>query len=121
MSRGDAAASAPAVGTALVVRADYAVVTALHRGLRAWFADEDLAARVANRRHAAYFDLGVEHGIAAARASQIPGATKQARAIAEHLVQEVVGSGVEPRVRVEATVLACWAMVGRKAARRELR
>jgi hypothetical protein len=62
-----------------------------------------------------YLDLGVEHGIAATRANQLPGASKSARAIPEHLVWEVVGTGVAPRVRLEAAVLACWALLGRRA------
>jgi hypothetical protein len=63
-------------------------------------------------------DLGVEHGIAAARANQLPGASKSARAIAERIVRDVVRTGVAPRVRVEAAVLAAWAMLGGKTAKR---
>jgi len=59
-----------------------------------------------------FFDLGVEHGVAAARANQLPGASKQARAIAEHLVGEVVGTCVALRVRVEAVLLAAWGLRG---------
>jgi hypothetical protein len=55
--------------------------------------------------------VGFEHGIAAAGANALPGASKAARAIAEHLVQEVVGTGVAPRVRLEAAVLAARAML----------
>jgi hypothetical protein len=95
-----------------LARAAQAVVEALGKRRRVWFAYEELVAKITDRRQAAYFDLGVEHGIAAARANQLPGATKSARAIAEHLVREVVGTGVAPRVRVEAAVLAAWALAG---------
>jgi hypothetical protein len=88
------------------------VVEALGRRRRAWFVYEELLAKIADRRQAAYFDLGVEHGIAAARANAVPAASKSARAIAEHLVREVIGTGVAPRVRIEAAVLAAWALVG---------
>jgi hypothetical protein len=63
--------------------------------------------------------VGREHWIPAARANQLPGASKSARAIAEHLVREVVGTGVAPRVRLEAAVLAAWALLGER--RRSLR
>jgi len=76
-----------------LARAAQAVVEALGRRRGVWFAYEELLSRITDRRQAAYFDLGVEHGIAAARASQLHGASKSARAIAEHLVREVVGTG----------------------------
>jgi hypothetical protein len=41
--------------------------------------------------------------------------------IAEHLVGEVVGTGVALRVRVEAAVLAAWAMVGANAVESRVR
>jgi hypothetical protein len=50
-------------------RAARAVVEALGRLRRVWFAYEELLAKVKDRRQAGYFDLGVEHGIAAARAN----------------------------------------------------
>jgi len=95
-----------------LAHAAQAVVDALGKRRKIWFAYEELLARITDRRQAAYFDLGVEHGIAAARADQLPGASKAARAIAEHLVREVVGTGVAPRVRVDAAVLAAWALAG---------
>jgi hypothetical protein len=104
-----------------LARAAQTVVEALGRRRRVWFAYEDLAARAADRRHAAYFDLGVEHGIAAARTNALPGASKSARAIAEHLVREIVGTGVPPRIRIEAALLAVWAVVGGERARKACR
>jgi hypothetical protein len=49
-------------------------------------------------------------GIAGARANALPSASKSARAIAEHLVREVVGSGVSQLVRLEPAVLAVWGL-----------
>ena len=94
-----------------------AVVDALGRRRRLWFAYEDLLGRITTRQFAAYFDLGVEHGVAAARANALPGASKAARAIAERLAQEVVRTGVAQHVRVEAVVLAAWAVLGGRAGR----
>ena len=55
-----------------------------------------------------------EHGIAVARANNLPGASTPARVIAEHLVREVVGTGVASRVHLQTTLLAVWAWYGRK-------
>jgi hypothetical protein len=92
--------------------ASQAVVDALGRRRRLWFVYEELLGRITTRQFAAYFDLGVEHGITAARANALPGASKAARAIAERLAQEVVRTGVPRGVAVEAAVMAAWA-VGR--------
>ena len=46
------------------------------------------------------------------------GASKAARAVAEHLVRKVVGTGVAPRVRVEAAVMVAWGLLGRWHGRR---
>jgi hypothetical protein len=96
-----------------LARAAQAVVEALGKRRRAWFAYETLLSQITDRKQAAYFDLGVEHGIAEARANALHGASKSARAIAEHLVREIVGTSVAPSVRVEAAVLAAWALLGR--------
>jgi hypothetical protein len=89
-----------------------AVVDALGRRRKLWFAYEALLGRITSRQFAAYFDLGVEHGVAAARANALPGASKAARAIAERVVREVVGTGVARGAAVEAAVLAAWAVLG---------
>jgi hypothetical protein len=88
-----------------------AVVDALGRRRKLWFAYEEALGRLTSRQQAAYFDLGVEHGIAAARANALPGASKAARAIAEKLAQEVVWTGVAREIAVEAAVLAAWGML----------
>jgi hypothetical protein len=50
-----------------LARAAQAVVDALGQRRRLWFRYEELLGRLTSRQQAAYFDLGVEHGIAAAR------------------------------------------------------
>ena len=77
-----------------------------------WFVYEELLARITDRRQAAYFDLGVEHSIAAAAASGLTKATSTQRAIAERIVQEVTRTGVSRDDAVRAAVLAVWALAG---------
>jgi hypothetical protein len=98
-----------------LARAAQAVVEALGKRRRVWFAYEDLLARITDRRQAAYFDLGVEHGIAAACAGGLAAATKTQRAIAERIVQEVIRTGVARDDAVRAAVLAVWGLQGRKS------
>ena len=98
-----------------LARAAQAVVEALGPRRKVWFAYEDLAERAADRRHAAYFDLGVEHGIAAAAANGLTKASPTQRAIAERIVQEVIRTGVTNDDAVRAALLAVW---GLTAARR---
>jgi len=95
-----------------LARAAQAVVDALGRRRRVWFAYEELLAKITDRRQAAYFDLGVEHGIAAAAANGLTNATKTQRAIAERIVQEVIRTGVSRDDAVRAAVQAVWALVG---------
>ncbi len=67
-----------------------------------------------DRRQAAHFDDGVEHGIAAAAANGLTHATKTQRAIAERIVQEVIRTGVSRDDAVRAAVLAVWGLTGRQ-------
>lgn len=80
---------------------------------RVQFAHAEHVARDLDLRHAACFDLGVEREIVAARASQLPRASKSARAIAADLAREVLGTGVAPSVRDEAVFLAAWGLLHR--------
>ncbi len=93
-----------------LARAAQAVVEALGRRRRVWFAYEELLAKITDRRQAAYFDLGVEHGIAAAATNGLTNATKTHRAIAERIVQDVLRTGVSRDDAVRAAVLAVWGM-----------
>jgi hypothetical protein len=100
-----------------LARAAQAVVEALGKRRRVWFAYEDLLSRTTDRRQAAYFDLGVEHGIAAAAANGLTKASPTQRAIAERIVQDVIRTGVARNEVVEALIVAAWAVIGRNAGR----
>jgi len=77
-----------------LARAAQAVVEALGRRRRVWFAYEELLAKITDRRQAAYFDLGVEHGIATARATTIAGGRKTVNALAQRVVWDLIRTGV---------------------------
>ena len=99
-----------------IATSSQAIVNALGRRRRLWFAYEDHLSRLTSRQFAAYFDLGVEHGIAAAAANGLAGASKMQRALAERMVQEIVRTGVARNDAVRAAVLATWALTfGRHA------
>ena len=97
-----------------LARGAQAVVEALGKRRRVWFAYEDLLSQITDRRQAAYFDLGVEHGIAAAAANGLAKATPTQRAIAERIVQEVIRTGVAHEDAVRAAVLAVWGLSRRR-------
>ena len=97
-----------------LARAAQAVVEALGKRRRVWFAYEELLSRITDRRQAAYFDLGVEHGIAAAAANGLTKATSTQRAIAERIVQDVLRTGVSRDDAVRAVVLAVWGLSRRR-------
>lgn len=95
-----------------LARTAQAVVEALGRRRKVWFEYEDLLSRISDRRQAAYFDLGVEHGIAAAAANGLTKSSPTQRAIAERIVQEVLRTGVSRDDAVRAAVLAVWGLLG---------
>lgn len=93
-----------------LARAAQAVVDTLGRRRKVWFDYEDLLSRITDRRQAAYFDLGVEHGIAAAAANGLTKASPTQRAVADRIVQEVIRTGVARDDAVRAAVLAVWGL-----------
>ena len=103
-----------------LARAAQAVVEALGKRRRVWFAYEELLSRNTDRRQAAYFDLGVEHGIAAAAGNGLTKATPTQRAIAERIVQEVIRTGVRRVDAVRAALLAAWGLTATRARRPKL-
>jgi hypothetical protein len=103
-----------------LARAAQAVVEALGRRRRVWFAYEELLSRITDRRQAAYFDLGVEHGIAAAAANGLTKATPAQRAIAERIVQGVIRISVARDDAVRAALLAVWGLAATGARRPRL-
>jgi len=92
-----------------LANAAQAVVEALGKRRRLWFVYEQLLGRITSRQHAAYFDLGVEHGAAAARV-EVLRARASVQRVANGLVREALHADVAPDVRVAAAVLAAWAL-----------
>jgi hypothetical protein len=101
-----------------LARAAQAVVDALGKRRRVWFAYEEVLAKITDRRHAAYFDLGVEHGIAAARATAMAGSRKNVNALAQRVVRDLVRTGVAKDEVVGALLVATWAVMGRRMVRK---
>ena len=81
-----------------------------------WFAYEKLLAKITDRRQAAYFDLGVEHGVAAARADQLR-AGASAKKLADRLVREALGTNVSREDVTAAAAMAAWSLLGKNAGR----
>jgi hypothetical protein len=94
--------------------ASQAVVDALGPRRRLWFVYEELLGRITTRQFAAYFDLGVEHGMAAARANVLR-AGPAVRKLADRLVREALGANVPREDVVAAAVMAAWAVLVRSA------
>lgn len=81
------------------------------RRRRHWFSFERAADQLRARREATYFDVGVEHGIAACAAHGFGTPTKRVRAMADHLVRELLATGVPRTDAVRAAITAAWALV----------
>ena len=101
-----------------LARTAQAVVDALGRKRRLWFDYEQAQGRVSSRREAGYFDLGVEYGIASARAHGLGRPSKTVRALSQRIVQEVLRTGVGRPEAAGAAIVAAWALLGGKEARR---
>jgi hypothetical protein len=87
-----------------------AIVKALGKRRRLWFDFETAADRRRSLREAAYFDAGVEHGIAAARVHGLGCASRTVRALADRVVREMLATGVARNDVVRAAVVAAWAL-----------
>jgi hypothetical protein len=92
-----------------------AIVKALGKQRRLWFRFEHAADKLRSLREAAYFDAGVEHGAAAARADAARDGGRAVRRLAEKLVVEALRRGLDWRDAAAATVLAAWAMSGARS------
>ena len=91
-----------------------AVVDALGRKRRLWFDFEALQGRLTSLREAAYFDLGVEHGIAEARSAGIQGRRRVIEHFAARMVTGALGTNAAREDAVAAAILAAWAVLGGK-------
>ena len=76
-----------------------------------WFSFERAADQCRARREAACFDVGVEHGIAACAAHGFGTPTKKVRALADHLVRDLLATGAPKTDAVRAAITAAWALV----------
>lgn len=76
-----------------------------------YLAFEELRNLVAAEREAAYFDLGVEHGVAAARSEQL-GDDDGASALTRNLVAQLLHAPLPPRTKLRALLMCAWAIVG---------
>jgi hypothetical protein len=88
-----------------------AVVDALGRRRKLWFVYEEALGRITSLSNAAYFDLGVVHGTASARASQLR-AGPAVRKLADRLVHEALHANMPREDVAAATVMAAWVVLG---------
>jgi hypothetical protein len=72
------------------------------------------------KREAAYFEVGVEYGIAATRATKLAGGRKTVNALAQRVVRELMRTGVARDDMVGALVVAAWAVIGARSRPRAL-
>lgn len=88
------------------------IVQALGPESKLWFDYEQTKGDLCARREEAYFDLGVEHGLAAARAEELEESRREVTHLAERLVREALSSGLGPEAAASAAVLAAWSLLG---------
>ena len=104
----------------IIADAPTAIVKALGRRRHLWFRYERAADTLRSLREAAYFDAGVEHGSAAARAEAVRGGDRSVRRLAERLVAEALRGALEREEATAAFVLAAWAMSCGRGGRSEV-
>jgi hypothetical protein len=90
-----------------------AIVKALGAKKRLWFDFEAAADELRAKRESAYFNVGVEHGIAACAVHGLGRLSKRVRVHAQHVVQELLRTGVARQDAVRAAMVAAWALLGR--------
>ncbi len=101
----------------IVATKSHAIVKALGpRKRKLWFDFESAADELRAKREAAYFNVGVEQGIAACAVHGLGRPSKRVRAHAQHVVQELLRTGVERRDAVKSALVAAWALLGGKVA-----
>ena len=98
-----------------LVRTSTAIVKALGAKRRRWFEYERVADELRSKREATYFDVGVEYGIAATRATALAGGRKTVNALAQRVVREVMRTGVGRNEVVGALLVAAWAVLEQRS------
>mgnify|MGYP007112196200 CR=1 FL=1 len=89
------------------------IVKELGRESKLWFDYEELKSEQSARREEAYFDLGVEHGLAASFGDELNESRSEVRKLAERLLRDALSSGLAPEEAASAAVLAAWSLLGR--------
>jgi len=100
-----------------MVRTTTAIVKALGAKRRLWFRFEAAADELRSKREAAYFEVGVEYGIAATRATAMAGGRKNVNALAQQVIRELMRTGVARDEVLAALLVAAWAMIGGRTAK----
>ena len=90
-----------------------AILQALGCSARLWIEFEQIKGDECSAREEVYFDLGVEHGLAAAHANELSEPRRRVRALAQRLLREAMASGLAPEDAAAATTLAAWSLLGR--------
>lgn len=90
-----------------------AIMRALGANSRLWIKYEQTKADASSAREEAYFDLGVEHGLAAAHANELTEPRRQVRALAQRLLREAMASGLAREETAAAATIATWSLLGR--------
>jgi len=96
----------------IVADKSHAIVKALGAKRKLWFDFETAADELRAKREAAYFDVGVEQGIAACAVHGLGRPSKRVRAHAQHVVQELLRTGVPQQEAVRVVLVAAWALLG---------
>lgn len=97
-----------------LARLSDAIVRTLGLGSKhLWFDYEQSKGDFDHARDAAYFDVGVEHGLAAAHANEIAEPRQRVRALAQHLLREAMASGLDREDTAAAAALVTWSLLGR--------
>lgn len=97
----------------VITTESHAIVEALGAKRKHWFDYERAADQLRSKREAAYFDAGVEQGIAACAVLGLGRPSKRVRAYAQHILRELLRTGVERQEAVAAALVAAWALLGR--------
>lgn len=100
----------------IVAAKSTAIVKALGTRRKLWFDFEAAADELRAKREAAYFDVGVEQGIAACAVHGLGRPSKRVRAHAQHVARELLRTGVARPEAVRAALVAAWALLGGKIA-----
>jgi hypothetical protein len=89
------------------------IMRALGPESKLWLAFEEDKAVLERAREEAYFDVGVEHGLAVAHANELDEPRRRVKELAQHLLREAMASGLEREDAAAAASLVTWSLLGR--------